>query len=90
MLRNIQLQSLSKKTNRTFSLSSIVLAQNLTEKIVQKYAVDLPANSELHSGDYVSVSPYHVMTHDNSWPVALKFKGLGATEIKNRDRKSVV
>lgn len=86
MLRHLQSKSISNKSHRHFSLSSLVLAQNLTEKIVQKYSVDLPANSELHSGDYVSVSPYHVMTHDNSWPVALKFKGLGATEIKNKDQ----
>lgn len=86
MLRSFTYKSLNIVEKRQFSASSYVLAQNLTEKLVQKYSVELPPNSEIHSGDYVSVSPYHVMTHDNSWPVALKFKGLGATQIKNKDQ----
>ncbi|KAJ1543490.1 homoaconitate hydratase [Saccharomyces cerevisiae] len=57
--------------------------QNLTEKIVQSYAVNLPEGKVVHSGDYVSIKPAHCMSHDNSWPVALKFMGLGATKIKN-------
>lgn len=57
--------------------------QNLTEKIVQTYAVDLPKGKVVYSGDYVSIKPAHCMSHDNSWPVALKFMGLGATKIKN-------
>lgn len=55
--------------------------QNLTEKIVQRYAVGLPEGKVVHSGDYVSIKPAHCMSHDNSWPVALKFMGLGATKI---------
>lgn len=55
--------------------------QNLTEKIVQKYAVGVPEGKLVHSGDYVSIRPAHCMSHDNSWPVALKFMGLGATRI---------
>ncbi|XBW36225.1 hypothetical protein QEN19_001806 [Hanseniaspora menglaensis] len=86
MLKSLNQKTFTLAGRRQFSATSFILAQNLTEKLVQKYAVELPANSEIHSGDYVSVSPYHVMTHDNSWPVALKFKGLGATEIKNKDQ----
>ncbi|KAH3664207.1 hypothetical protein OGAPHI_004558 [Ogataea philodendri] len=62
--------------------------QNLTEKIVQKYAVGLPADKLVFSGDYVSIRPAHVMSHDNSWPVALKFKGLGAKKVK--DNRQIV
>lgn len=58
-------------------------AQNLTEKIVQKYAVGIPSGKEVHQGDYVSIAPEHCMSHDNSWPVALKFMGLGAKKIHN-------
>ncbi|AQZ17382.1 LYS4 (YDR234W) [Zygosaccharomyces parabailii] len=58
-------------------------AQNLTEKIVQRYAVGVPKGKEVHMGDYVSIQPEHCMSHDNSWPVALKFMGLGASEIHN-------
>lgn len=57
--------------------------QNLTEKIVQSYAVNLPEGKKVHFGDYVSIQPAHCMSHDNSWPVALKFMGLGANKIKN-------
>lgn len=58
-------------------------AQNLTEKIVQKYAVGIPSGKEVRMGDYVSIQPEHCMSHDNSWPVALKFMGLGAKKIHN-------
>lgn len=62
--------------------------QNLTEKIVQRYAVGLPAGKAVRSGDYVSIKPHHCMTHDNSWPVAQKFFSIGATGI--HDNRQVV
>ena len=34
--------------------------QTLVEKIVQKYAVDLPAGAKVRSGDYVMIKPEHV------------------------------
>jgi homoaconitate hydratase len=40
------------------------------------------------SGDYVTISPFHCMTHDNSWPVALKFMSIGASKI--HDPKQIV
>ncbi|OLL25668.1 Homoaconitase, mitochondrial [Neolecta irregularis DAH-3] len=58
-----------------------VPAQSLTEKIVQKYAVGLQPGKFVHSGDYVSIKPEHVMSHDNSWPVAQKFINIGASKI---------
>lgn len=73
---------------RKFSSCQVACDQNLTEKIIQRYAVGLPKGKEIHSGDYVSVQPHHCMTHDNSWPVALKFKGLGASKVK--DNRQVV
>ncbi|KAF2085748.1 homoaconitase [Saccharata proteae CBS 121410] len=57
--------------------------QTLTEKIVQRYAVGLPEGKFVKSGDYVTISPAHCMTHDNSYPVASKFMGIGATKIAN-------
>lgn len=56
----------------------------MTEKIVQKYSVGL--DKKVFSGDYVTIKPAHCMSHDNSWPVATKFMGLGATEVKNKDQ----
>lgn len=74
---------------RTFATSAIVLrGQNLTEKIVQKYAVGLSQDKKVYSGDYVSIKPAHCMSHDNSWPVATKFMGLGASKVK--DNRQIV
>lgn len=69
---------------RAFSVSSVFLrGQNLTEKIVQKYAIGVPDGKKVVSGDYVTIKPAHCMSHDNSWPVATKFMGLGATSVKD-------
>lgn len=62
--------------------------QTLTEKIVQKYSVGLAPGKKVRSGDYVTLRPHHCMTHDNSWPVALKFMSIGATKI--HDNRQVV
>lgn len=55
--------------------------QTLTEKIVQRYSVGLTKEKSVKSGDYVTISPYRCMTHDNSWPVALKFMSIGASQL---------
>lgn len=57
--------------------------QTLTEKILQQYAVGLPEGKLIRSGDYISAQPAACLTHDNSWPVALKFMSMGATKIHN-------
>ncbi|KAF2786452.1 homoaconitase [Melanomma pulvis-pyrius CBS 109.77] len=57
--------------------------QTLTEKIVQRYAVGIAEGKLLKSGDYVTLQPHKCMTHDNSWPVALKFMSIGATKIND-------
>lgn len=46
--------------------------QNLIEKIVQKYALDLPEGYKVKSGDYVTIRPHHVLTHDNTGAVIPK------------------
>lgn len=62
--------------------------QTLTEKIVQRYSIGLAPGKKVKAGDYVTLSPHHCMTHDNSWPVALKFMSIGASEI--HDNRQVV
>ena len=57
--------------------------QNLVEKIAQRYAVGLEDGHTVQSGDYLSISPAHVMTHDNTGAVIPKFKSIGATKIAN-------
>jgi len=53
----------------------------LTEKIVQRYAVGLPEGKLVQSGDYISLAPEYCMTHDNSWPIILRYMSMGATQI---------
>ncbi len=57
------------------------MPQNVIEKIVQAHAVGLKPGHEVRAGDYVTIVPDHVMTHDNSSAVLGKFKGLGITRI---------
>jgi aconitase A len=64
--------------------------QTLTEKIVQRYAVGAPAHG-VRSGDYVSIAPAHILTHDNTSAVIPKFQSffkgnnnnLGAAKVHN-------
>ncbi|KAJ6260202.1 homoaconitase [Drechslerella dactyloides] len=65
------------------------LPQTLTEKIVQRYAVGLPEGKLVRSGDYIALDPEHCMTHDNSFPVAVKFMSMGATQVR-RPRQIVM
>ena len=57
------------------------MSQNLIEKIAQAFAVDLQAEQQVQSGDYIYIQPAHVMTHDNTGAVIPKFRGIGATRI---------
>jgi homoaconitate hydratase len=57
------------------------MSQNLVEKIVQRFAVGLENGQEVHAGDFVSIRPAHVMTHDNTGAVIPKFKSIGAIKI---------
>ncbi|KAF0468899.1 homoaconitase [Gigaspora margarita] len=56
--------------------------QNLIEKIVQKYAQDISPGQKVKSGDFVTIQPEHVMTHDNTAAVKTKFLSIGAQKIK--------
>ncbi|KAI0448273.1 homoaconitase [Xylaria acuta] len=62
--------------------------QTLTEKIVQRYATDLLPGKKVKVGDYVTLKPSKCMTHDNSWPVAIKFMQMGASKI--RDNRQLI
>ena len=59
------------------------MSQTLIEKIAQRYAVNLRAGHEVRAGEFLSVRPAHVMTHDNTSAVIPKFLSMGATRIKN-------
>src|SRR5437764_11581232 len=53
----------------------------LVEKIAARYADGLKAGGVVRSGDFISIRPRHVMTHDNTGAVIPKFKQIGATAI---------
>lgn len=53
----------------------------LVEKIAARHADGLRPGTAVRSGDFVSIRPRHVMTHDNTAAVIPKFKQIGATAI---------
>lgn len=57
------------------------MSQTLIEKITNRYAVGLKPGQKVHAGDYVSIRPKHVMTHDNTSAVIPKFAAIGAKKI---------
>jgi homoaconitate hydratase len=57
------------------------MARNLIEKIAHKFAVDIPDGQQVKSGDYISIRPAYVMTHDNTGAVIPKFRMIGATRL---------
>src|SRR5712691_13148267 len=57
------------------------MSLTLVEKIAGRHAAGLAAGTVVRSGDFVSIRPRHVMTHDNTGAVIPKFKQIGATKI---------
>jgi len=58
------------------------MGQTVVEKIAQSHMAEGP-NRPLRAGDFLSVRPYHVMTHDNTSAVMKKFKAIGATHVQD-------
>ena len=56
------------------------MSQTIVEKIAQAHMSDGPQRP-LRAGDFVSIRPLHVLTHDNSSAVMSKFKAIGAKKI---------
>src|SRR5215471_1837568 len=57
------------------------MPQTLVEKIATRFAVGLAPGASVRSGDFITIRPKHVMTHDNTGAVMPKFKQIGATKI---------
>ncbi len=55
------------------------MGQNLVEKIAQEHISGTKV--KVKAGDYITISPSYVMTHDNSGAVIPKFKSIGASKI---------
>src|ERR1051326_2638994 len=58
----------------------LFMGQTVTEKIAQAHLAEGPKRP-LQAGDFVSIRPKHVMTHDNTSAVMKKFKSIGAPKI---------
>src|SRR3954469_10302373 len=56
------------------------MSQTIVEKSAQAHLAEGP-NRPLRTGDFVSIRPLHVMTHDNTSAVMSKFKAIGAKKI---------
>ena len=56
------------------------MPQTIVEKIAQSHLAEGP-NRPLRTGDFVSIRPHRVMTHDNTSAVMSKFKGIGAKKV---------
>jgi homoaconitate hydratase len=58
------------------------MPQTIVEKIAQTHLAEGPSRP-LRTGDFLSIRPHRVMTHDNTSAVMSKFKGIGAKKIHN-------
>ena len=56
------------------------MGQTIVEKIAQAHMAEGP-DRPLRAGDFLSIRPHHVMTHDNTSAVMAKFKGIGASHM---------
>src|SRR5438309_2140467 len=63
------------------------MGQTIAEKVAQAHLAEGPKRP-LRTGDFVSIHPHYVMTHDNTSAVMSKFKGIGAKKI--HDPKQLV
>jgi len=56
------------------------MGQTIVEKISQTHMVEGPSRP-LRAGDFLSIRPDHVMTHDNTSAVMKKFNAIGARQV---------
>ena len=61
------------------------MPQTIVEKIAQSHLAEGPKRP-LRAGDFLSIRPHHVMTHDNTSAVMSKFKGIGARKIHHPEQ----
>ena len=61
------------------------MGQTATEKIVQRHMTEGP-DRPVRAGDFVSLRPRHVMTHDNTSAVIKKFRTIGAPGIFDKSQ----
>jgi homoaconitate hydratase len=56
------------------------MAQTIVEKIAQSHLAEGPKRP-LRAGDFISIRPKHILTHDNTAAVLKKFKAIGVKKV---------
>ena len=59
------------------------MGQTVVEKIAQLHLAEGAPDRPLRAGDFVSIRPRHLMTHDNTSAVMKKFKAIGARRLRD-------
>src|SRR3954467_5669347 len=57
-----------------------IMAQTIVEKIAQAHLAEGPKRP-LRAGDFISIRPKHILTHDNTAAVLKKFKAIGVKKV---------
>jgi len=57
--------------------------QTVVEAITQAHLAGGAKTGSVQAGDFVTIRPDHVLTHDNTAPVLKKFQTMGATRISD-------
>jgi len=57
------------------------MGQTVVERIVERHLDGGPPRKRVRAGDFVTVRPRHVMTHDNTAAVMKKFLSLGVPDV---------
>ncbi len=68
---------------QTHSDAWYAMSLTIIEKIAARFGVGLAPGQIVRCGDFITIRPKHVMTHDNTGAVIPKFKQIGATKIHN-------
>ena len=64
--------------------------QTVVEKVAERHLADGARERPLRAGDFVTLRPRHVMTHDNTAPVMEKFASLGLARVRDPRQPVVV
>ena len=57
------------------------MGQTVVEKIAQKHMTSGPEGRPVRAGDFLTIRPRHVMTHDNTSAVMKKFRSIGVKRV---------
>ncbi len=58
------------------------MGQTIAEKICQAHLAEGPSRP-LRAGDFISLRPRHILTHDNTSAVMKKFRAIGAPKVRD-------